>query len=195
MTWFKLTGDERINQRCTTEDCGGQVTERLEANGVGSNYCSGCRAKIEMSEAPPPGITPEFMAAQEIVSAWLGPDGDKYVSHIGSHEACDLMRRIASALQLDMSAPHPVKQDIMAHDQKIGPARTCSDAIQWLRDYWDGKDGAIETETMRKATRGLLVPVGTSSLDVMADAGTVIVEVEELIPPHWYVVTRGGHAS
>lgn len=47
MTWFKLTGDERLTQRCATDDCAGQVTERLEADGVGANYCSGCRAKIE----------------------------------------------------------------------------------------------------------------------------------------------------
>lgn len=45
--WFDLRGDERIAQRCATEGCGGQPTSRLEAGGVGSNYCSGCRAKIE----------------------------------------------------------------------------------------------------------------------------------------------------
>lgn len=45
MTWFKLTGDARLG-RCATEGCGGQPTDRLEADGVGSNYCSGCRAKI-----------------------------------------------------------------------------------------------------------------------------------------------------
>lgn len=47
MTWFKLTGDERITFRCATDNCAGQVTERLEADGVGANYCLGCRAKIE----------------------------------------------------------------------------------------------------------------------------------------------------
>jgi hypothetical protein len=44
--WFKLTGDARIG-RCATEGCGGQPTERLEAGGIASNYCSGCREKIE----------------------------------------------------------------------------------------------------------------------------------------------------
>lgn len=29
------------------EGCGGQPTSRLEAGGVGSNYCSGCRGYIE----------------------------------------------------------------------------------------------------------------------------------------------------
>lgn len=43
--WFKLKGDERLT-RCASEDCGGQPTWRLEADGVGSNYCSGCKAKI-----------------------------------------------------------------------------------------------------------------------------------------------------
>lgn len=47
--WFKLTGDERLG-RCASEGCGGQPTSRLEADGVGSNYCSGCRAKIEAFE-------------------------------------------------------------------------------------------------------------------------------------------------
>ena len=44
--WFKLTGDSRLG-RCATEGCGGQPTERLEADGVGSSYCSGCRERIE----------------------------------------------------------------------------------------------------------------------------------------------------
>ena len=46
MAWFKLKGDERLG-RCTFEGCGGQPTYRLEVGGVGSNYCSGCRATIE----------------------------------------------------------------------------------------------------------------------------------------------------
>lgn len=44
--WFDLKGDARLG-RCTTEGCGGQPTSRLEAGGVGSDYCSGCREKIE----------------------------------------------------------------------------------------------------------------------------------------------------
>jgi hypothetical protein len=44
--WFDLKGDARLG-RCATENCGGQPTSRLEAGGVGSDYCSGCRAKIE----------------------------------------------------------------------------------------------------------------------------------------------------
>lgn len=47
--WFNLTGDARLG-RCATEGCGGQPTSRLEASGTGSNYCSGCRAKIEREE-------------------------------------------------------------------------------------------------------------------------------------------------
>lgn len=43
--WFKLTGDERLG-RCATEGCGGQPTWRLETEGVGSNYCSGCKGNI-----------------------------------------------------------------------------------------------------------------------------------------------------
>lgn len=47
MSWFELKGDGRIMQRCATQGCGGQPTLRLEAEGVGSNYCSGCAEKIE----------------------------------------------------------------------------------------------------------------------------------------------------
>jgi len=43
--WFKLSGDARLG-RCATEGCGGQPTWRLEAGGVGSNYCSGCTVDI-----------------------------------------------------------------------------------------------------------------------------------------------------
>jgi hypothetical protein len=43
--WFNLTGDARLG-RCATEGCGGQPTYRLESDGVGSNYCSGCKERI-----------------------------------------------------------------------------------------------------------------------------------------------------
>lgn len=49
MTWFKLRGDARLG-RCTTDGCGGQPSDRLEAGGVGSDYCSGCREEIERAE-------------------------------------------------------------------------------------------------------------------------------------------------
>lgn len=48
--WFELKGDERITQRCASDDCGGQPTFRLEAAGVGANYCSGCKAKIDAGD-------------------------------------------------------------------------------------------------------------------------------------------------
>lgn len=44
--WFKLSGDARLGA-CASENCWGQPTWRLEAEGVGSNYCSGCKEKIE----------------------------------------------------------------------------------------------------------------------------------------------------
>lgn len=49
MAWFALTGDERLG-RCATEGCGGQPTSRLEYRGIGSNFCSGCRAAIEAEQ-------------------------------------------------------------------------------------------------------------------------------------------------
>jgi hypothetical protein len=51
--WFDLTGDERLTQ-CASEGCFGQPTFRLEADGVGSNYCSGCKAKIDWALVPKP---------------------------------------------------------------------------------------------------------------------------------------------
>lgn len=53
--WFKLQGDSRLG-RCASEQCGGQPTWRLEAGGIGSDYCSGCKALIDGEAAP---ITPE----------------------------------------------------------------------------------------------------------------------------------------
>lgn len=50
--WFELSGDARLGQ-CTTDGCGGAPTSRLEADGVGSNYCSGCRSKIEANTELP----------------------------------------------------------------------------------------------------------------------------------------------
>lgn len=47
--WFALKGDERLGQ-CVSDGCGGQPTWRMEAGGVGSNYCSGCKEKIELDD-------------------------------------------------------------------------------------------------------------------------------------------------
>lgn len=44
--WFELKGDKRLC-RCTTENCGGQPTWRLESGGIGSDYCSGCKDNID----------------------------------------------------------------------------------------------------------------------------------------------------
>lgn len=46
MNWFELRGDARLG-RCATDGCGGQPTLRLEAGGIGSDYCSGCAFKIK----------------------------------------------------------------------------------------------------------------------------------------------------
>lgn len=50
-TWFPLKGDERLKE-CATERCGGAPTWRLERDGTGSNYCSGCKEKIEATLPP-----------------------------------------------------------------------------------------------------------------------------------------------
>jgi hypothetical protein len=68
--WFQLKGDERITHRCASEGCGGQPTWKLEADGVGSFYCSGCKAKIELPMLKPkPGeITVECPKCHQRVS-------------------------------------------------------------------------------------------------------------------------------
>lgn len=58
--WFKLKGDIRLG-RCASADCGGQPTFRLEADGVGSNYCSGCKERIERSEGNRVGFLAAFV--------------------------------------------------------------------------------------------------------------------------------------
>lgn len=49
--WFQLQGDRRLGA-CSTEGCGGQPTWRLEAGGVGSDYCSGCKEKLKWLDEP-----------------------------------------------------------------------------------------------------------------------------------------------
>jgi len=57
--WFELNGDERLG-RCATEGCGGQPIYRLEADGVGSNYCSWCQAQIRAIKASNPAAREIF---------------------------------------------------------------------------------------------------------------------------------------
>lgn len=52
MFWFDLKGDARLGE-CASEGCGGQPIARLEAGGIGSNYCSGCKAKIVERDTRP----------------------------------------------------------------------------------------------------------------------------------------------
>ena len=61
--WFELKGDDRLRE-CATDGCGGQPTWRLEAGGAGSNYCSGCKEKIEPSAKSTGVLT--FRTAREI---------------------------------------------------------------------------------------------------------------------------------
>lgn len=50
MTWFPLEQHQRMRHHwnlCASDGCMGIPTSRLEFDGVGSNYCSKCRVKIE----------------------------------------------------------------------------------------------------------------------------------------------------
>ena len=44
--WFQLTGDN-LDRPCATEGCFVPATFRLEAGGVGSDYCANCKAIIQ----------------------------------------------------------------------------------------------------------------------------------------------------
>lgn len=66
--WFELKGDKRLGA-CTSEGCGGQPTCRLEAGGMGSDYCSGCKAKIE-SFAEVCKMSPEEAAREVAMAEW-----------------------------------------------------------------------------------------------------------------------------
>ncbi|WP_306049155.1 hypothetical protein [Oceaniradius stylonematis] len=39
---FRLTGDERVTERCATDGCGQQPMYRFESGDVGSYYCGAC---------------------------------------------------------------------------------------------------------------------------------------------------------
>ena len=73
--WFELRGDARLG-RCATEGCGGQPTLRLEADGIGSDYCSGCAAKIRAlspvhKDGEPVGSDAAAIEIADAVIAWM----------------------------------------------------------------------------------------------------------------------------
>jgi hypothetical protein len=71
--WFKLGGDSRLG-RCDSEGCGGQPTWRLEASGVGSNYCSGCQERIEAATL---GMSPDEWQREKAMAEFMASDPDR----------------------------------------------------------------------------------------------------------------------
>jgi hypothetical protein len=65
--WFKLSGDARLGA-CASENCWGQPTWRLEAGGVGSNYCSGCKERIVASSL---GMSPEELRRETAMAEFM----------------------------------------------------------------------------------------------------------------------------
>lgn len=45
--WSKLTDTEQAKEHCATDECYGRPMHRFEHGGVGSVYCSECKAAIE----------------------------------------------------------------------------------------------------------------------------------------------------
>ena len=48
--WFRLQGN-RFMDRCASDGCSKQPTWRLDAGGAGSEFCSGCKEKLEATQA------------------------------------------------------------------------------------------------------------------------------------------------
>lgn len=67
---FRISGDERL-KACATERCGGAPSWRLEADGVGSNYCSGCKSKIDDGGRPMCDFTDRGDCAAKIDAACI----------------------------------------------------------------------------------------------------------------------------
>ncbi len=110
MTWFNLSGDSRIG-RCDTEGCGDAPTFRLEAGGIGSNYCSGCRAKIEATTRPPrPALN------DPVVDPRNSDEGDEWDAPL-----VGLVSRFSAALLAKLKAA----------EAKYGYNNA------WMRDGWD----------------------------------------------------------
>jgi hypothetical protein len=65
--WFELKGDARLG-RCASERCGGQPTWRLEADGVGSDYCSGCKERIDAAAL---GMSPEERRREKAMAEFM----------------------------------------------------------------------------------------------------------------------------
>jgi len=66
--WFALSGDARLGV-CATDACGGQPAYRLEAGGVGSNYCSGCAERIKAIPAlTSPQAGPEDVTGGQVLN-------------------------------------------------------------------------------------------------------------------------------
>lgn len=98
--WFRLRGDKRLG-KCATENCGGQPAFRLEADGVGSDYCSGCRAKINDAQIEAmvkcwkyepawPFKLNEYNAVRG--ATWAVSDGkDRHIATVFELEAADLI--------------------------------------------------------------------------------------------------------
>jgi hypothetical protein len=63
-----------------------------------SQLDSDARRAVETREAPP-GSTPEFELAQDIVADWLGPDGCAWIGHLGDRRSRDLINAIAAKLK------------------------------------------------------------------------------------------------
>lgn len=52
MAWTKIEPFAGIGMWCATQNCWGIPFHRFEVDGVASNYCGECRAKIELLNPP-----------------------------------------------------------------------------------------------------------------------------------------------
>src|SRR3989304_5378403 len=89
-----------------------------------------------MSKAEVPA---SYKIAEDLVSEWLGENGDKYVDHLGSPSGRDLVNRVASLIERLPKLPR---------EQKIA---------RIIRDYCRmNKSGAVTSVSAIEAARAVL---------------------------------------
>lgn len=164
--WFKLGGDARLG-RCASDNCGGQPTWRLEADGVGSNYCSGCREKISPSDPPATGEVDDdddkMVQIEKLISD-MQSIKDRfgntcvYIRRGGlSWGAVAMNRRDDDKKNgvFDLQAQHV--RDMLARLEQI--ERLMKDRDEWRRKVWDAEK-AITAQPVEAVPEGWqLVPI------------------------------------
>ncbi|QPF87013.1 hypothetical protein IC762_12235 [Bradyrhizobium genosp. L] len=130
--WFELRGDKRLGQ-CATAHCGGQPTWRLEADGVGSDYCSGCKERLTRSLGERPR-EPEGERQKLDVIGFSGSINDsrdvivRFRRNVTIQDRADLLDAINAAAH-----PRPAEQPLREALKKITVFKVEDDDDTYIR--------------------------------------------------------------